>query len=109
GEPQRLAVAQREVEIGRRDHRRGAAVAARAYDLEDRLRVRGVEAGRRLVEQQALRALADRLRDDHAARLTARQLVEPAGRARADIPPPPRAPARRQVPVPRPPAPALPG
>ncbi len=73
-----MAVAQREVEIVGDDDRGRARIALRAQHREHASCVSGVQARRRFVEEQTPRALAQRLRDDHAACLAARQLVEPA-------------------------------
>ena len=80
-----MAVAQREIEVVGDDDGRGAGIALRAQHREHGAGVRGIEAGGRLVEQEALRALADGLREDHAAGFASGNLVEAAGRERLDV------------------------
>ena len=75
-EPHQTTVAQGEIEVVRDDNCRRSRIALRAQHLEHRTRVRRIEARRWLVEENTLRALTDRLREDHAPCLAARQLVE---------------------------------
>jgi DNA-binding response OmpR family regulator len=77
-QPHRAAKAQREIEVMSDDDGGLTGIAVRAQHLEHAASVGGIEAGGWLVEEQALGALAQRLRENHATRLAPRELVEAA-------------------------------
>jgi hypothetical protein len=58
--------------------RRSNHSGALAHDVQQRLFGRGVDTGRRLVEQQQPRLLRDRARDERALLLAARELGDMA-------------------------------
>src|SRR5262249_61270673 len=70
-----------------RDEERGGAAGRPLLleDVEHGERVRRVQRGGRLIEENELRGLAERLREERPAALAARQLVEAAAGERRDV------------------------